>query len=60
MAALNALVEEVAAGRVSMMEVMRSAPEGDDFAFVQQACLSRMLMVDPACLSASCSRCARG
>ncbi|MET2829786.1 AbiV family abortive infection protein [Mesorhizobium shangrilense] len=46
MAPLNELVEEIAAGRVSVMEIMRSAPEGDYFAFVQQARLSRMLMAD--------------
>ncbi|TIP24726.1 MAG: AbiV family abortive infection protein [Mesorhizobium sp.] len=43
---LEALVEEIVAGRVSIMDVMRSAPEGDYFAFVQQARLSTMLMAD--------------
>ncbi|OBP74352.1 hypothetical protein BAE39_18595 [Mesorhizobium loti] len=46
MAALKDLVEEIVAGRLSVMEVMRSAPEGDYFAFVQQARLSRMLIAD--------------
>lgn len=45
-AALNALVEEIVAGRVSMMDIVRSAPKGDYFAFVQQARLSRVLMAD--------------
>lgn len=45
-AALNALIEEIVAGRVSVMEVMRSAPAGDYLAFVQQARLSRMLITD--------------
>jgi AbiV family abortive infection protein len=45
-AALNALIKEIVAGRVSVMEVMRSAPAGDYLAFVQQARLSRMLITD--------------
>jgi AbiV family abortive infection protein len=43
---LNALIEEIVAGRVSVMEVMRSTPAGDYFAFVQHARLSRMLITD--------------
>lgn len=46
MAALNALIEEIAAGHVSVVDVIRSAPENDYLAFVQQARLSRMLMTD--------------
>ncbi len=44
--AFEALVDDIFAGRVSMMDVMRSAPAGDYFAFVQQLRLSRMLMAD--------------
>lgn len=42
----EALVDDIVAGRVSMMDVMRSAPAGDYLAFVQQLRLSRMLMAD--------------
>lgn len=44
--AFEALVDDIVAGRVSMIDVMRSAPAGDYFAFVQQFRLSRMLMAD--------------
>jgi AbiV family abortive infection protein len=45
-AALDTLVADILAQRVSIIEVMRSAPAGDYRAFVQQARLSMLLMRD--------------
>ena len=45
-ALLEAMVAHVLDDKVSLLELMRSAPDGDYQAFVQQARLSRVLMQD--------------
>jgi hypothetical protein len=49
-AALDNLLADIFAQRVSIIELMRSAPAGDYRAFIQQARLSRLLMRDPRLL----------
>ena len=49
-ATLETMIDEICAGRVSILQLIRSAPSGDYRAFVSQARLSLMLMSDPRIL----------
>src|SRR5271166_3167474 len=49
---LSQMIADIAAGKMSFFELIRSAPEGDYFAHVQVSRLSHLIMSAPEALKA--------